>query len=166
MVYFTIVNVFLRKFCRYFNYVNKAAVPDSHWCQISFPNLKNSIFRRINTKISELLTGWLPPSAVAQFCQGVNLKELFADIWVVLSQQVVISYLWSGPTRRSNFHWERSRSCLFGWISPTWDFPFCSKWPRFSSEITGVFHTSYTLQGKGEKLILRVKTQQCYGFIF
>ena len=47
--------------------------------------------------MSDLLTRWLPPSAVAQFCQGVNLEELFTDIWVVLSQQVVISYLWSGP---------------------------------------------------------------------
>ena len=46
--------------------------------------------------MSDLLTRWLPPGAVAQFCQGVNLEELFTDIWVALSQQVVISYLWSG----------------------------------------------------------------------
>ena len=159
--------VFWRKLvCTDVKCVNKCTIPDSHQC---FPNMKNAIFCRI--KISDLLTRyvslwWLPLSAVAQFCQGVNLEELFTDIWVGLSQQVVISYLWSGAARLSNFHWERSRSCLFGWISPTWDFPFCSKWPRFSSEITGVFHTFCALQGKGEKKYCEQKNRAKLSFAF
>ena len=59
-------------------------------------------------KMSDLLTRyvslwWLPASAVAQFCQGVNLEELFTNIWVALSQQVVISYLWSGAEKTKQF---------------------------------------------------------------
>ena len=99
--------IFWRKLvCTDVKCVNKCTIPDSHQC---FPNMKNAIFCRI--KISDLLTRyvslwWLPLSAVAQFCQGVNLEELFTDIWVGLSQQVVISYLWSGAARLSNFHWK------------------------------------------------------------